>query len=102
MIRLALIVALVLVTCGFDSCGQVRDQRATVDAHCDSICFMPCIAANGDTGVRWDGDPQASAAFDALGGDVVPALTEKLRTCEVRRRACAVCLQRLEAEGVIR
>lgn len=103
MIRLLLVVLMILVTAGFGSCGGgVRKDRATVDAHCDSICFMPCVGEDGDTGVRWEGDPQDARTFDALGGEVVPALGEKLRTCEVRRKACATCLQRLEREGVIR
>jgi hypothetical protein len=103
VIRLVLVTLVVLVTAGFGSCGGgVRKDRAAVDAHCDSICFTPCVDAKGDTGVRWEGDPQDPGAFDALGGDVVPQLTEKLRTCEVRRRSCAVCLERLQREGVIR
>jgi hypothetical protein len=103
VIRLVLVTLVVLVTAGFGSCGGgVRKDRAAVDAHCDSICFVPCVGDGGDTGVRWEGDPQDPHAFDALGGEVVPVLGEKLRTCEVRRRACAQCLEHLQHEGVIR
>jgi hypothetical protein len=103
VIRALLLALVVLVTAGFGSCGGgVRTDRAAVDAHCESICFMPCVTEDGDTGVRWDAEPGDAAAFDALGGEVVPLLGEKLRTCEVRRRACATCLERLEREGVIR
>lgn len=80
------------------ACG--RNTRP-VPAQCNAVCFAPC-AADGDTGVRWEADPNNPAAWDALGGEVVPALADKLRVCEVRRQACEQCLQRLEAAKVIK
>lgn len=73
-----------------------------VPAQCNPICLLPCVAENGDSGVRWEADPSDPAAWDALGGEAVPALADKLRVCEVRRQACVQCLRRLEKAKVIK
>lgn len=93
------ILAVALAALLLTSCGS--GVRGRVPAGCDAMCFAPCVGADGDTGVRWEADPADPGAFDALGGDVTPALAGKLRTCELRRRACAECLQRLDKHGVI-
>lgn len=73
-----------------------------VAAHCDdALCRAPCVAADGDTGVRWEADPADPLAFDALAEVVGNELADRLRGCEVRRRACEQCLDRLKAAGVI-
>ena len=92
---LAIIAAVLLLA----ACS--RNTRP-VPAPCNPACFLPCVAANGDSGVRWEADPNGPAAWDVLGGEVVPALADKLRVCEVRRLACAQCLRRLEKAKVIK
>lgn len=72
-----------------------------VPAQCNQICFLPCVSENGDSGVRWEADPNKPNAWDGLGGDVVPALADKLRSCDVRRQACVQCLRRLDKAKVI-
>lgn len=76
-------------------------SAGTPPALCDARCIVPCVGEHGDTGVRWQAQPDDPAAFDALGEAVIPALTEKLRRCELHRRACEQCLRRLDAERVI-
>jgi hypothetical protein len=95
------VLVLVLALAACQSAPQPEGQGA-VDAQCNAICYAPCVDADGDTGVRWEADPDASSAWDVLGEDVTDQLTTKLRTCETRRSACVQCLERLEAEGVIR
>lgn len=93
-----LIIAIALLLVGFGPCSR---NVKRVPAQCNQICFLPCTTADGDVGVRWEADPTDPAAFDALGNQVIPALTGKLLQCEVRRKACAQCLQRLDHEKVI-
>lgn len=99
MKALALACALVLLLTGA-TCQ--RRAAVPVPAQCNAICFSPCVDASGDTGIRWEADPNDPAAFDALGGDVTPALSDKLRTCDKRREACVQCLRRLDDRRVIR
>lgn len=96
--RLLLVLALLLLLTGFGPCS--RNLRR-VPAQCNEICFLPCVSADGDVGIRWEADPLKPDAWDALGGVVVPALADKLRTCEVSRHACVQCLQRLDKAKVI-
>jgi hypothetical protein len=100
MSRLLLLLA-VLGLAACQSAAQPEGQGA-VDAQCNAICYAPCVDAAGDTGVRWEADPESAEAWDVLGEDVTDQLATKLRTCETRRGACVQCLERLEAEGVIR
>lgn len=93
---LVTVVALFLLTGA--TCS--RNTRP-VPAQCNQICFLPCVAENGDSGVRWEADPYNPAAWDDLGGEVVPALADKLRVCEVRRQGCEQCLKRLDKAKVI-
>jgi hypothetical protein len=76
-------------------------RPAPIAAGCHPACYQPCIGEDGDTGIRWDGSPTDPAAFDRLTEEVLPALVEKLRTCEQRRKSCDVCLTRLDDAGVI-
>lgn len=96
--RTAIVIAMALLLVGFGPCSR---NVKRMPAQCNQICFLPCTTADGDVGVRWEADPIDPAAFDALGEEVIPALTEKLRQCEVRRKACAQCLQRLDKAKVI-
>ncbi|MFE3969031.1 hypothetical protein [Stenotrophomonas sp. YIM B13575] len=94
-LRHALAIAALMVLAG---CTQ-HLQR--VPAQCDAMCFRPCVDAGEDTGVRVTADPAAADAWDNIGGDVVGQLADKLRTCDVRRKACEQCLRRLDAKNVI-
>lgn len=76
-------------------------ERGAVPAECETICFMRCTNEAGDTGVRWRSEPETADAWDALGGEVVPALAERVRICETRRTACVQCLRRLHRAEVI-
>lgn len=92
--------AVLLVGCAQGS-GSTK-QPPPIAAQCEeTLCRNPCVGEDGDTGIRWDGTPTDPAAFDALLGDVIEPLGEKLRTCEERRRSCVQCLDRLREAGVI-
>lgn len=98
MSRLLLILVVLALLTG---CPGQKPQVRPVQAQCADVCYVPCVDDAGDTGVRWDGDATDPAAWDGLADDVIAALSGKLRTCDVGRRACTRCLDRLEAEGVI-
>ena len=73
-----------------------------VVADCDSKCYEPCVDEQGDTGIRWSvPDYTDPKAWDELGNWVVPSLEDKLRACEVNRKACTKCLDSLQKHGVI-
>lgn len=80
--------------------GCVSQPAVPVPAQCNPICFLPCTS-DGDPGVRWEADPNDPAAWDALGEEVIPALTGVANTCELRRKACDQCLRRLDDAGAI-
>ena len=97
---LAILCLVVLLACsGCQSKGPVN--AAPVQSHCETMCYTPCIKEDGDTGVRWIADFTRPDAWETLGDDVVAALSGKLRTCELHRKACEQCLQNLKEEGVI-
>ncbi len=87
LFAIALVAALLLVA------GCPLQRPEPVPAQCNPICFLPCTS-DGDPGVRWEADPKDPAAWDALGEEVIPALTGVANTCELRRKACDQCLQR--------
>lgn len=93
-VRALIIIAVLLLA------GCASNATRPVPAQCNQICFLPCTT-DGDPGVRWEADPESSGAWDQLAGEVVPALTDKLRQCDVRREACVQCLKRLDKAGVI-
>lgn len=97
---LAFGIALLTSGCGETRGAWVKGEPAL--AQCDAKCYSPCVGEDGDTGIRWDGAPTSPEAFNRLTEAVIPDLADKLRSCEVSRKACDQCLQRLEAEGVIR
>lgn len=81
-----------------------RRNALPVDAQCNQICFSPCVSDSGDTGVRWEADPNDPKAWDELAGEGGPLeyLSDRLRTCDAHRHACVQCLQRLERAGQIK
>lgn len=92
--------AVLLMGCNGGS--GTREIAPPVQAQCEETqCRNPCVGEDGDTGVRWDGTPTDPAAFDALVDDVVEPLADLLRQCEVRRKACQQCLDRLREADVI-
>lgn len=100
---LAVLGALVLIV-GLTSCAPrpvLPAKPVPVVASCSSLCTTPCIADNGDTGIRWDGSPVDANAWDILAEHVTLTLVDKLRVCETQRRACVRCLDSLRARGVI-
>lgn len=96
----AAVCALLLVGCGKGS--GTTQIPPPVAAQCeDALCYAPCVTPEGDTGIRWDGSPVSPEAWDALADQVAIPLADRLRQCETRRKACAQCLDRLKAAGVI-
>ncbi|KFN42337.1 hypothetical protein [Arenimonas oryziterrae] len=99
----ALIAALILAPL---LCGATCSTRPTAPeaplAQCDAICYVPCVAKGNDTAVRWTGDPLDASSWDRVPDGVVDQLSEKLRVCETRRRACTECMDRLQHQGALR
>lgn len=95
MTRIVILLA-ALVLAGCNSAANLP-----VPAQCNPLCFQPCTVGT-DTGVRWEANPADPAAWDALAGDVVPELADKLLACETHRQACGQCLQRLDKARVIK
>jgi hypothetical protein len=83
------------------SCSSVPAKPGAVDPECSLDGFVQCTTDDGDTGVRWEGDPNQPGTIDVLGEVVIPELSDRLRVCETRRKALAQCLKRLESQGVI-
>lgn len=77
-------------------CGSLLVRRPAVPAQVDPLCFQP-VKDN----VRWTGNPDDPAAWDALAGDVVPTLRSKIGEAEVHRKACEQALRRLDKAKVI-
>lgn len=99
----AAIIALAMFGCvALTGCKSTPFRLGAVDAHTDARCFQACVSDNGDTGVRWDGDPNKPDMIDVLADSVVIQLATKLRQCETSRKACVQSLERLEASKVIR
>lgn len=96
-----LIAAALVLVLGACQSARPPDRAGAVAAQCNPICYAPCVAEDGDTGVRWEGDPAHAEAWDVLGEQVTEQLAAKLRSCDVRRRACVQCLERLQRAGVI-
>jgi len=96
--------AIVLLALLLTACGDKNtrpSERLAVAAGCSDLCFSPCVATDGDTGIRITGNPDDAKVFDEIGEDVVGRLTGKLRTCETHRQACELCLGNLRQRGVI-
>lgn len=94
----ALVLFLCVVLIG---CKDVPVKPPAPSFTCNSMCLIPCVDADGDTGLRWNVVGTDPEAWDALYDDVINPLAEKLRVCEVRRNTCAQCLRDLKSEGII-
>lgn len=91
-------ILLLVILLTLTACSSMKDA---IPAQCNAMCFQPCVAKDGDTGVRWDAKEADPGAWDALGGDVIDQLATKLRTCETRRQSCTQCLERLRDQKLI-
>lgn len=69
-----------------------------VPALCSAACYQPC-----DTQApTWaPADPDSPDAWDTLAEQVLAPVIGQLEQCEVRRAACAACIQRHKAAGVL-
>lgn len=102
MRRLLLAPVLVLTLCG--ATCQPRGERPPPAGDAPAMCYQPCTPSTGDTGVRWEGDPNDPAAWDGLADPevgVVGLLRGKLLTCEAKRQACAGFIDDLHQRGVL-
>ena len=96
--------AIFLVICMMLAACQTKGVPVTpppFPAQCDAKCFVPCVKENGDTGIRIQGDPNVASTFDEIGTTAGTVFAATLRQCEVNRKACVQCLDRLERAGVI-
>jgi hypothetical protein len=82
-------------------CGHFTKPAAPV-GDAGAMCYQKCTPSLTDTGVRWNGDPEDPAAWDALGDEVLSTLSRMLLTCEARRQECSGFIQSLKKRGVIR
>jgi len=96
-----LLAVVIVILAALLAVGCSSTPKLPIDAQCSPLCKEQCPTA-AQAGVTWAADPEDPAAWDALGGDVVPALVDLNAQCEVRRRACEQCLQRLDRAGLIR
>jgi len=90
---------LVLVLAGFGSCQR---QGETPVGDADAQCYVPCTPSLSDTGVRWEGDPEAAETWDSLGEHTTQQLGGRLLRCERSRQACTDFIHVLKRRGVIR
>lgn len=91
---------LVLILCGATCQRRPTAPVADVDPECRHSWVKSVDPL--DTGVRWEGDPEDPAAWDALGRDVVKKLTEKLAGSERSRLACVGYIDDLHGRGITR
>lgn len=96
MRALVLAMALTLLT----GCGLLPTRHAKAEAiatSCDTACYVPCRTDD----ISWTADPTSPAAWDALGEEAVQPLAQRVSDCDLNRRACHVCLLRLQDKGVL-
>lgn len=80
-------------------CGMFKRgvKSEPVDESCDASCRLPCDA----TVPLWrPANPDAPEAWDSYPEQVTIPLKGKVEACDVQRRACVQCLDRLKAAGV--
>ena len=92
-------VLLVLAIVATAACARTIPARpAAMPAQCDAMCYAPC-----DTKLpAWaPANPDDSAAWDTLAPQVLQPARRQLQQCELHRKACDQCIQRLRAAGVL-
>lgn len=95
--RFAAALAAALLASG---CSRDHGTKAPepVNAACDRVCFDPCTTR----GIVWDADPSQAEAWDRLGDQAVQPLAQRVQECSrTHRRACHLCLWRLQERGLI-
>ncbi len=90
------LLSLTVIAC--DDVNLRPSKPEPVFAHCAPECYQPCTTEK----IRWTADPNDSSAWDALVNEVTLPLIDSVKTCDVRRQACATCLNNLERRGIIR
>ena len=77
----------------------IAAEAEAVEAQCDTLCWTPC-----DTRIpAWaPPDPDSPSAWDLVPTQVLDPARRLLETCELHRRACHACLDRLREFGVTR
>lgn len=94
LVFLLIVVALLLA-----GCDQTFVKPEPVPENCDATCRTPC-----DTRIpRWNPpDPDAANAWDTYPAQVTIPLQAKAKACDLHRRSCVQCLDRLKKAGVTR
>ncbi|GAB3335289.1 hypothetical protein [Marilutibacter aestuarii] len=97
MSQLLMAVALALALAG---CGPKRPgpPSPAVPALCNALCYVPCDTQAPAWTPR---DPDSPEAWRELGEQVIAPLVGQLTQCEAGRRACAQCIERHKASGVL-
>lgn len=90
------IAAILLLSPGCAIFGK-RGAATAVPESCDASCRLPCDA----TVPLWKPiNPDAPDAWDTYPEQVTLPLVRKIETCDIARKACVQCLDRLKAAGV--
>jgi hypothetical protein len=78
--------------------GSTCQRRAElpIPASCNPMCRETCASR-----ARWEGNAEDPGAWDSLASDTLGASRAETRECEVRRKACDQCIQRLVDAGVL-
>lgn len=97
MNRLHGLLACLLLSACSATTPPVRDKAPPVDPQCASTCTTTCAPAAWP---KWEGDPADARTWDSL-GEVGADLREIADRCELSRKSCVQCLQRLERAGVV-
>lgn len=99
MIRAAVLLVAALLMNGCLPKKPIPVGAEAVDAQCETICWTPC-----ETQIpRWNPpDPDSPSAWDLVPIQVIDPARKLLETCELHRKACHQCLDRLRAQDVIR
>lgn len=76
----------------------VESLPPPLDPQCSPLCGVQCDAA----GIEYAPVPATDDAIGDLVEQVLVPLRARIDRCELSRRACAACIDRLRDAGVIR
>lgn len=97
--RIATCLLALTTLAGCASKPLIASNAQPVGAQCATLCYTPCDT----TMPLWNPkDPDSPDAWDELAEQVVIPSKGLVEQCELHRRACDRCLDRLRANGVIR
>lgn len=97
MIRLALLLAALLVLAGCDreNVRPVIEPNPPVANVCDEACKTPC--EDPKAVARWEcPDPDSGACWLLQHEQVINPLVTLAERCEVKRQACMACIERAD------